>query len=100
MEWITRLRFNEQGHIDLTGRTWSNSGVTFATQGKFDGKAAYFNGSSMLLSATDVQADLGTWDLTLSFWFKGETLNAMAPHIIGSKWSSYSQIQGSYSFIM
>ena len=93
MEWITRLRFNAQGPVDLTGKAWTNNSVTFDTDGKFGGKAAYFNNGSHLISPADTQADLELGDFTLSFWFKGATLTEMAPQIIGSRWNAYTKIQ-------
>ncbi len=67
MEWITRLRFNEQGPIDLTGRTWTASN-TILSDGRFDNKSTILNSKSSFLETESI-ADIDG-DFTISFYAK------------------------------
>lgn len=83
MEWITRLRFNEQGHIDLTGRTWTASN-TILSEGKFGNKSIYFSGSSYLKTIADAAMNFNKEDFTISVWVKADGVGGGYSSIINA----------------
>lgn len=68
---LVSMRFGDSG---LIGTGWTNTGVTFLTEGKFGRKCAHFNNSAYF-SGTNSNLNL-TGDFTISFWLRSTSTKA------------------------
>lgn len=72
--FLVRMRFDENGFTDLTGKQWEDYNVTYDEPGVFGGRCAYFDGKAKMLSEADENLNFGTKDFTFSCWVKKNQL--------------------------